>query len=47
MNEKKKYAKPEAEKIDFEEKDIITLSVGTQNGNWADDDNGEPFGPLS
>lgn len=46
-DKKKKYLKPEAEVVDYSAEDIITLSVGTQNGNWADDDNGEDFGPLS
>ncbi len=41
MEDKKKYVKPDANVVDFADEDIITLSLGTQNGNWADDDNGE------
>ena len=41
MNEKKKYIIPEAEVMGFVDEDIITLSLGTQNGDWALDDNTE------
>lgn len=41
MDEKKKYVKPEANVSEFINEDIITLSLGTQNGDWTEDDNGE------
>ena len=47
MKDKKKYVKPDATVVDIVDEDIITLSIGTQTGNWGEDDNGEPFGPLS
>ena len=42
-DKKKKYVIPEAEIIGFTSEDIITVSVGTQDGDWEHDDNGEPF----
>ena len=44
MEEKKKYIIPTIEIVEFIDKDIITVSLGEQNGNWEDDDNGEHFG---
>lgn len=44
MEEKKKYIIPTIEIVEFIDKDIITVSLGEQNGNWEDDDNGESFG---
>ncbi len=41
MEDKKKYVKPDANVVDFVDEDIITLSLGTQNGDWTEDDNGE------
>ena len=41
MKDKKKYVKPDANVVDFVDEDIITLSLGTQNGDWTEDDNGE------
>ena len=40
---KKKYVIPEAEVINFNNEDIITLSAGTNNAEWggAGDDNYE------
>ena len=38
---KKKFIIPEAEVIEFNNNDIITLSMGVNGLNWDDDDNGE------
>lgn len=35
MDEKKKYVKPEANVVDFENEDIVTASVGDV-ANWGD-----------
>lgn len=39
-DKKKKYEKPEAEVIDFNNEDIITMSVGATAAGWTD---GEDF----
>lgn len=41
-DKKKKYAKPEAEVVDFAKEDIITLSGGTGTAGW-DDGFGEDY----
>lgn len=41
MDVKKKYINPEADVVELANEDIITLSLGTQNGNWELDDNTE------
>lgn len=44
MNDKKKkkFIIPDAEVVDFENQDIITLSNGGEAGaDWTKDDNGE------
>ena len=38
---KKQFSVPEAEIVDFADDDIITLSSGAANADWAEDDNGE------
>ena len=42
-DEKKKFIIPDAEIIEFSNNDIITLSDGTGNTDWGEDDNVEPF----
>ena len=39
--EKKKFIKPEMDIIDFQNNDIITASVGTDDAGWTE---GELFG---
>lgn len=41
---KKKFLKPELEVIDFENDDIITLSVGTQGAEIGADEGTDDFG---
>ena len=46
-DKKKKYVVPKAEKIDFADDDIITLSGRDANGiDWLYDPDGEPFSAL-
>lgn len=43
-DKKKKYIIPEAEVVDFNNGDIITLSAQNANNvNWIDDDNTEDW----
>lgn len=45
-DKKKKYLKPIAELIDFNNDDIITLSGAPNGGEAGEGDNTEGFGPF-
>ena len=36
MDEKKKYEAPEADVVEFNNEDIVTLSNGGELGDWGD-----------